>query len=161
MALNFNPYQVKLAVSTGSKGRGRFEAGRIRVLKNEWKAMGLRLVPPKDAEYIILPDGSNDKGQGGRYATAIHYSDFIELLSRSQRPLVGSSPTSRLVVRSRTTEAPDDTPEHRILRHNVTQGQGIDIQTGRQGVSHKDLEVDAEFLPIGQHHQGQTSKFFK
>lgn len=121
MALNFNPYEVKLAVSTGSKGRGRFEAGRIRVLKNEWKAMGLRLVPPKDAEYIILPDGSNDKGQGGRYATAIHYSDFIELLSRSQRPLVGSSPTSRLVVRSRTTEAPDDTPEHRILRHNVTQ----------------------------------------
>lgn len=117
----FNPYQVKLAVSTGSKGRRRFDAGRIKLLKNEWKSMGLRLVAPPDADYIILPDGSNDKGQGGRYATAIHYSDFIELLSRSRRPVVQSaSASSRLVVRSRATDEASDTSEHRILRHNVT-----------------------------------------
>lgn len=121
MTARFDPYRVKLAVSTGSKGRRRFDAGRIKLLKNEWKALGLHIVPPAQADYIILPDGSDDKGQSGRFATPIHYSDFLELLSRTTRPTAHlSRAASRLPSQSSRKETDrNNTHEHRIVRHDL------------------------------------------
>lgn len=85
MALN--PYTAKIAVSTGSKGKRHFEAGRVALLKNEWKSQGVQIVSsPKDADYIVVPDGSADRGKTGKYVQPIQYSAFVELLARAIRP---------------------------------------------------------------------------
>lgn len=113
----FDPYRVKVAVSTGAKGgANRFAAGRVRLLKNEWKALGLHVVAPADADYLVVPDGVHNPGRSGRYATLIHYSDFVELLSRAVRPVA--------LPRTHPTPIPTprDEPEvpRRWLQHDVS-----------------------------------------
>lgn len=113
---NFNPFQVKVALSTGAKGRRRFDAGRVKLLRNAWKARGVQVVPVRDAEYIVLPDGATDKGQSGRFATAVHYSDFLELLSRYTRP----PPPAAAAAPSFPDAIPPSTSTHAIVKHDLS-----------------------------------------
>jgi len=82
----FDPYKSKIAVSTGSKekGKSKFFAGSVKGIVNEWKSMGINIVPKNQAEYVIVPDGTRNFGSIS--AQPIYYSDFVNLLQEHPRP---------------------------------------------------------------------------
>lgn len=87
-ASNLDPYRLKIAVSTGARGPGRrkFCVGSVEDLRNEWKSMGVNIVRPEKADYVVVPDGTDDIGK--IEAVPIHYSTFVDLLNRHPSPMV-------------------------------------------------------------------------
>ena len=81
-----NPYLNKFAVITGSKGRSKFHAGTVKFVKDKWKYMGVHIVSPEKADFIIIPDGSKDRGKRGNLVPIISYSEFEELLIKTPKP---------------------------------------------------------------------------
>ena len=81
-----NPYLNKFAVITGSKGRSKFHAGTVKFVKDKWKYMGVHIVSPEKADFIIIPDGSKDGGKRGNLVPIISYSEFEELLIKTPKP---------------------------------------------------------------------------
>jgi hypothetical protein len=144
MNTSFDPYKSRIAVSTGSKGVRKFDAGRIKMLKNEWKLLGVNIVPIKTAEYVIVPDGSSNRGKSGRFATLINYSDFTEMLRRSKRifpiaPLGQTTPARHRVMdivkhdmtfleRRLTASIDDSVTYHRIQRANELEFAPIKVE---------------------------------
>jgi hypothetical protein len=121
---NINPYEIKVAISTGAKKKGRsfFPAGSVKVLKNEWQSMGVQIVEPYKADYVIVPDGTTDIGHIS--AIPIFYSEFVNLLASTPfRPQPVSVPKK-------------DTTRDRNDRENKDM-QHIDIT---------DFNYDKEFL---------------
>ena len=78
-----NPFQIKVTVSTGPT-RLKFFAGSVAELKNKWKSMGVHIVSRNEANYVIVPDGTQNIGKID--ATPIFYSDFVSLLDDFSRP---------------------------------------------------------------------------
>lgn len=108
----FNPYDgTRVMVSTGSKGRRHFYAGTVAALKNQWKLAGVHIVS-EQPEWVVIPDGSTDKGRGGKYARTIHFSEFVDLLTRYPRLTTTTTTASSDQVRTETL--PARTPHYNL-----------------------------------------------
>jgi len=128
MATDLNPYEIKVAVSTGARKKGRlnFCAGSVKLLKNQWKAMGVQIVRRSHAEYVVVPDGTQAIGR--IQAIPIFYSEFINMLQKYPRPpqaqpprVTGSLRPSEDRVELLVIEAPEfDT---RFIEQELEQGE--------------------------------------
>jgi hypothetical protein len=141
---SLNPYEIKVAVSTGPRGPGRrrFVTGTVEQLRRRWRSQGVNVVRREHANYVVVPDGVENPGR--IHAQPIFYSEFVNLL-QTHTPPIRKSQKSRALEK---VASPSLSPSPLNREHSPS----VDSSSFNFARHHRFLEQTLE-NKRGQRHQ--------